>query len=169
VAYGGFKHLSYDHHFLVDGVSGRGLSIQLNRLLVAMHPVILKQARSDFRKVFILHEGKNVVVKPPAVGGNIYRAALALGEYGVFSQELFGREPELLLVREFLFVLEFSLEQFALKGEVPVLRNVLCLSEAHLLRGGAMIEAVDEGRALPVLAVFTFVDVKLASHQLVMC
>ena len=49
-----------------------------------MHPVILKQAGGDFRQVFILHEGKDVIVEPPAMGGNIYWATLALGKDGVF-------------------------------------------------------------------------------------
>ena len=57
-----------------------------------MQPVVLKQAGGDFREVPVLQEGKVVIVEPPAVGGNIYRAALALGEDGVFAEKLFSRE-----------------------------------------------------------------------------
>jgi hypothetical protein len=50
-----------------------------------MHPVVLKQAGRDFRKVFVLQEGKDVVIEPPAMGGDIYRAALALSKDGILS------------------------------------------------------------------------------------
>ena len=83
VAHGGFEDLPEDNDFLMHGVSGGRFSILLNRLFMAMHPVILKLAGGDFRKVFVLHEGKNVIVEPPAVGGDIDRAALALGADGI--------------------------------------------------------------------------------------
>lgn len=153
----GFEHLPQGNDLIVDGRASRGLASAGGR--GSMHTILLHLARCDLVQFLIAEEGQEMQAQPYLVALHPARAALAFGDDGVFLGEL---------VRRFLEGAVAFYEAstvLAAQRHIPVLGEFLGQGQAVHLAADPAFLALEEGIAMPVIALTAPVEMHFAAQD----
>ena len=158
-----FQNLAKYHNFLVHGIACGRLSPFLDCFLPPVDSVLLNNTGSNVQNDHVAEKREKVNLQSPLMPFDILGIALAFGDDRVLTEELLRR------LGECLSVFQLTALMLALKLEVPVFSDILCLGKTFLLGAHPFVSSANEGRTLPVPAVWSFVNVEPASHEFMMC